>query len=127
MHRNTTECITSCPIKTYPNLETRRCDNCKNPICNECDGTVCKACEDNYYPAGNECKPCKDDNCIKCGSDGKCLGCAIDYTLNGGKCIKYHVGTLFAVLFSVVIGPLIILGGIKIYKWKKSWQRGNRA
>lgn len=38
-------------------------------------------CPSGYYEIDNYCKVCPA-NCVKCGSDGKCLACADTYILN---------------------------------------------
>ena len=69
------ECCTSCPPKTFK----LNCD-------------CVSSCGDKYWEDSEErlCKPCEDENCLKCSNNGKtCDECAKDFYLDvkGEKCI----------------------------------------
>jgi len=52
------QCIDSCPDKTFPSLSGPYCDDCPE-TCSKCsDVSTCIACEVGYVFAQSQCVPC---------------------------------------------------------------------
>ncbi|EAR90744.2 zinc finger lsd1 subclass family protein (macronuclear) [Tetrahymena thermophila SB210] len=103
------KCYEQCPDNSYilppdkqQSREQKECGDCYDydPQCTSCTSNMCTMCNTGYcldISTGkciknitNQCPimTCKDDNCLKCDSNGKCTDCKKQYFLLDDQCSK---------------------------------------